>query len=365
MDYLRSQIETLIFCANSPIKAKDIQLALAEMLGTKVNLRDVKKDIAALVEKYQSEEFTFEICNLANGYQFLTKPNYHKIIEMYLGQKSRRGLSQSALETLAIIAYKQPITKSQIENIRGMGSDYTVRKLLEKELITIRGKAPTPGRPILYGTSSKFMHYFGINSIEDLPFPADLEAEQDNMDEEDDMELRAIEAIDVSFQSQENKKDISELLEEAGEELEKEEAVKIAEDLLRKENEQEDEAESEDEIEHESAVDIELGEEEIDSEDKEIEDEENFERESLVTIESEGGDEETEDDIIPNDDLENDITEEFFEEVKSEIEIPQFGNFDNEETKTESEIAFFETIDEEDSFEEEDNTESDNLDDID
>ena len=102
-------------------------------------------------------------------YQFLTKKKYHPIVNQLQAHRSKKKLSQTAIETLAIIAYKQPITKLEIEQIRGVNCDYTIQKLLEKELITITGKADTVGKPILYSTSSIFMDYFGINSIADLP----------------------------------------------------------------------------------------------------------------------------------------------------------------------------------------------------
>ena len=104
----------------------------------------------------------------------MTKPAYQASIGILLKQQSKKRLSTSALETLSIIAYKQPVTKSEIEQIRGVNCDYTVQKLLEKELVEIKGKAESIGRPLLYGTSTRFMDYFGINSIKDLPTPKDF-----------------------------------------------------------------------------------------------------------------------------------------------------------------------------------------------
>ena len=107
--------------------------------------------------------------NLNNGYQFLTKKDYHQVISLLQAQRSKKKLSQAALETLAIIAYKQPVTKPDVEQIRGVNCDYSIQKLLEKELIAIVGKSEALGKPILYGTSALFMDYFGINDIAELP----------------------------------------------------------------------------------------------------------------------------------------------------------------------------------------------------
>jgi segregation and condensation protein B len=134
----------------------------------------------AVIEKYTQDNFPFQIYKLAEGYQFFTKPEYQSSIAILLKAKSKKRLSKAALETLAIIAYKQPITKSHIEMIRGVNCDYSIQKLLEKELIIIQGKADTVGKPILYGTSPQFMEYFGINTLEDLPLPKDI-----GQDEED------------------------------------------------------------------------------------------------------------------------------------------------------------------------------------
>lgn len=144
------------------------------MFGVEIPEEDVETALKDLITKYDSEAFSFHIYQLAEGYQFFTKPAYQASIALLLKQKSRRRLSTSALETMAIIAYKQPITKAEIEQVRGVNCDYAIQKLLEKELIIIKGKAELPGRPLLYGTSDQFMVYFGINSLKDLPQPKDF-----------------------------------------------------------------------------------------------------------------------------------------------------------------------------------------------
>lgn len=175
MSYLQKQIEALIFCAPSPIKVEEIQRALEELLNEPIKKSDIRVRVSSLIQKYDEQDSIFGICEIGGGYQFLSKPAYNKIISIWLKQKSKRKLSRTALETLALIAYKQPVTKADIERIRGVSADYAFQRLLEKELISIKGKARSPGRPLLYGTSEKFMHYFGINSIDDLPLPEELD----------------------------------------------------------------------------------------------------------------------------------------------------------------------------------------------
>lgn len=169
MEFLKNHIEALVFCAANPLKVEEIQDCLNEMLQATIPLEDIIKALDALLEKYSSDQYVFYICNIAEGYQFLTKPTYQASVGILLKQKSKKRLSTAALETIAIIAYKQPVTKTEIEQIRGVSCDYAIQKLLEKELIEIKGKSESIGRPLLYGTSRKFMEYFGIAGLKDLP----------------------------------------------------------------------------------------------------------------------------------------------------------------------------------------------------
>jgi segregation and condensation protein B len=184
LDFLSNHIEALIFVSPKPIKAEEIKNCLEEMFDTDVPEKDVSSALQQLIQKYEDDNYAFKIEHVGGGYQFLTKPAYQSSIGILLKQQSKKRLSNSALETLAIIAYKQPVTKSQIEQIRGVNCDYTTQKLLEKELIEIKGKADTLGKPILYGTSEKFMEYFGINDLQDLPTPRDFSIEDNSIGQE-------------------------------------------------------------------------------------------------------------------------------------------------------------------------------------
>ena len=154
------------------------------MFESEVPVAHILEAVDALQIKYNHEDFSFALENLAGGYQFLTKPAYQASISILLKQQSHKRLSTAQLETLSIIAYKQPVTKTEIEHIRGVNCDYSIQKLLEKELLTIKGKSDSVGRPLLYGTSEKFMEYFGINSLVDLPQPKDFSQEENQIGEE-------------------------------------------------------------------------------------------------------------------------------------------------------------------------------------
>lgn len=174
MDFLQHHIESIIFCSTKPVSQNDISLVMNEMFDTILPEDDISKCLSDLVEKYKDEVYPFYIIFSGGGYQFLTKPAYQASIGIFLKQKSKKRLSTTAMETLSIIAYKQPISKSAIEQIRGVNCDYAIQKLLDKELVEIKGKAESLGKPVLYGTSEKFMDYFGINHISELPMPKDF-----------------------------------------------------------------------------------------------------------------------------------------------------------------------------------------------
>ena len=169
-----NHIEALIFSSVQSISLQEIILALNSVLETEITDTQVQESLAIIQNKYSEKTFAIELVSLNNGYQFLTKKEYHQTVNQLQLHRSKKKLSQAAMETLAIIAYRQPITKLEIEQIRGVNSDYSVQRLLEKELISIEGKAETPGRPILYTTSSLFMDYFGLNNLSQLPQLKDI-----------------------------------------------------------------------------------------------------------------------------------------------------------------------------------------------
>lgn len=183
MDYLKQHIESLIFATDEPIPLTDVRKALEESFDTKFKDEEVEAAIRELQERYRSDEFAFELVEIAEGFQYLTKAPFHKTVGIYLKQTTRKRLSRAALETLSIIAYKQPVTKTEMEKIRGVSCDYSIQKLLDKDLVSIIGRSDGPGRPLLYGTSDKFMDYFGIKSLKDLPKPKDFKTPEQSIGE--------------------------------------------------------------------------------------------------------------------------------------------------------------------------------------
>ncbi len=175
MEKLEKYLESLIFVAEQPVKLTELKYVLDNNLNSNFDLTELEIIIDKLQKKYESDDFSFEIVKISDGYTFLTKQSYHSIIEDYLKSMTKKKLSRASLETLAIIAYKQPLTKPEIEQIRGVNCDYSIQKLLEKNLIAISGRDQGPGRPLIYSTSEKFMDYFGLQSMKDLPGIKDFE----------------------------------------------------------------------------------------------------------------------------------------------------------------------------------------------
>ena len=175
-------IEALIFASDKPLTALDITELVNNAFGfmeDKISLDQVEAAIEGITEKYSSDFYPYEVRETGGGWQFLTKKDFHKTVAQLNGDKFLKRLSAASLETLAIIAYKQPITKGEIEAIRGVNSEYSIQKLLEKELILITGRnEELPGKPLVYATSKNFMDYFGINSADDLPKIREILAQQ-------------------------------------------------------------------------------------------------------------------------------------------------------------------------------------------
>jgi len=171
-----SIIEALIFSSDEPINTGEIIRSIKGIDGDDIQIStsDIEECISQLNKKYEENNISFRIINIASGYLFASDKEYAKYIGFLSSEKSKRRLSQAALETLAIIAYKQPVTKPELETIRGVNSDYIVNMLLERKLITIIGRAESIGRPLLYGTTDEFLKYFALNKITDLPKPREL-----------------------------------------------------------------------------------------------------------------------------------------------------------------------------------------------
>jgi segregation and condensation protein B len=184
-----SIIEALIFSSDDSLGSMEIINAVKGIDGEDVEITaaDIENVVEQLNIKYEEGNNSFRIVKIANGYLFATTEDYAKYVGYLSSEKTKRRLSPAALETLSIIAYKQPITKPELETIRGVNSDHIVNSLLEKNLITIKGRSESIGRPLLYTTTAEFLKYFGLNSLSDLPKPREIE---DIMNDEDFLEQK-------------------------------------------------------------------------------------------------------------------------------------------------------------------------------
>ncbi len=165
---LKNIVASIIFASQEEISTKQIKEIL-DSFKIESKVAEIEEVIAALNLEYLNADSAFEIIKIAGGYQYATRKKFAHFVGKLYTETQRKKLSPSAIETLSIIAYKQPITRSDIEFIRGVNVDYIVNSLLERDLITIKGRAGGPGRPILYGTTNNFLKVLGLNSLEDLP----------------------------------------------------------------------------------------------------------------------------------------------------------------------------------------------------
>jgi segregation and condensation protein B len=187
MKLLRQHIEALIFTADQPVSPDEISNCLKTVYGWELSKDEISEQVDQLKEKYAHEDFGFELTEIGGGYQFLSKKDFHTAIHVMLQLKEKKRLSTAAMETLSIIAYKQPVTKPDLEQIRGVSCDYSIQKLLEKDLIVISGKSDGPGRPLLYKTSQNFMDHFGLRSVKDLPKLKDIHPEENQIGSPSDL----------------------------------------------------------------------------------------------------------------------------------------------------------------------------------
>lgn len=173
----KALIEGILFASSQPVKAS----VLAEVL--EMELEEVKNELGALQESYASDEHGFWLVLIGGAYQLRTKPELKEVMKKFYAKKPPR-LSQAMLEVLSIVAYKQPVIRPEIDRIRGVDSSGALKTLLERELIEMRGRSEGPGNPTLYATTSKFLEWFQVPSLADLPPLSEIEALNVSSDEE-------------------------------------------------------------------------------------------------------------------------------------------------------------------------------------
>lgn len=191
-------IEALLFASDAPLSAEDLARGEEEL-----DEAGVEAAVAALRSEYEAQERAFQVYEIAGGYQLLTRPEYSPHLERFETVPRNTRLSAAALEVLAIVAYRQPIGRSEVEEIRGVGSSHVLRTLQELDLIDVVGRGEGLGRPLLYGTTQRFLDHFGFASLEDLPKPDELpvvltarggQAIEEAADETDEAEEASAEA---------------------------------------------------------------------------------------------------------------------------------------------------------------------------
>jgi len=173
---LSSVIEALIFASNEPLSASKIRNVIIDNeQNFEISEETVDEFIQLLNQRYEESGCSFRIERIGGGYTFLTQKKYHYWLSVFQHENAYRKLSQSATETLSIVAYRQPITKPEVDQIRGVDSGYILRQLMEKALIEVAGRGDGPGKPLVYKTSRHFLRHFGLNSVQDLPKPREIE----------------------------------------------------------------------------------------------------------------------------------------------------------------------------------------------
>lgn len=162
--HIKGVIESLLFVSEKPVALEEMRKVLEA-----VSASEIKEIVKVLQKDYEDRQSGINVVEIAGGFQMLTNPSYAGYVKDFYKTKHKEKLSKPALETLAIMAYKQPVTRLDVELVRGVNSDGVVAHLLEKELIKVVGRKDVPGKPFLYGTTKQFLEYFGLKSLEDLP----------------------------------------------------------------------------------------------------------------------------------------------------------------------------------------------------
>ncbi len=165
-----SIVEALILASPEPIPARKLAEMVSDLTPSLAG-----KTVAELNNRYMEAGCSFRIREIAGGFQYYIVPEFAGYVQELFASRRKMRLTRASLETLAIIAYRQPVTKAEIEHVRGVAADGVVHNLLEKKLITIRGRAETVGKPLQYGTTDEFLKFFGLASLKDLPKMSEIE----------------------------------------------------------------------------------------------------------------------------------------------------------------------------------------------
>lgn len=173
---LEEAAEAIIFAADEPVSADRIAEIVSEVTGSEeITIERVEAAVARLNEEYQETNRALEIHEWGGGYRMATRSQLSPFVKTLFVGEQEKSLSRSLMEALAVIAYRQPVTRPEVDFIRGVNSDYAIRKLLEMELVEVEGRADSLGRPLLYGTTGLFLEQFGLDTLDDLPTLREVE----------------------------------------------------------------------------------------------------------------------------------------------------------------------------------------------
>ena len=173
---LEEATEAIIFAADEPVSPQRIATIVAEVTGRpQPSEGDVARAVDRLNETYEERGRALEIKSWAGGYRMVTRSSLAPFVKTYYVEEQETSLSRSLMETLSVIAYRQPVTRPEVDFVRGVNSDYAIRKLLEMDLATVEGRADSVGRPLLYGTTDRFLEQFGLDDLDDLPTLREVE----------------------------------------------------------------------------------------------------------------------------------------------------------------------------------------------
>lgn len=175
---LKKILESIIFASDSPVKLNELYEVFPD-----IDRKDIRDSLKSLQDDWMELERSFSLENIAEGYQFRTKPAYSEHIVQFNKEIKKFRLSRAALEVLAIIAYKQPVTKVEVDKIRGVDSSGVVNVLLEKRFLEIKGRKDVPGKPFIYGTTDIFLETFSLKSLKELPTLKEIEKISEDLDE--------------------------------------------------------------------------------------------------------------------------------------------------------------------------------------
>lgn len=173
---IEQAVEAVLLTSDKSIRPAQIADALTEALGQPVDADQVREAAKVLNESYETTGRAFTIETVASGLRIMARPELAPVLASFHGQRASNRLSRAALETLAIVAYRQPVTRAEVENIRGVACGEVLRSLMDRRLVTIAGRAEELGRPMLYGTTRDFLSQFGLGSLRDLPEMTDPQA---------------------------------------------------------------------------------------------------------------------------------------------------------------------------------------------